>query len=270
MKLSKALIESLESYLKSPVYEKWKKANILVEKKRLIEAREEDQQNCLTLESGNMMLDRSCNTILVVDDSAITLKIAVCSLKTAGYQVQTAVNGEHALKLMKERHYDAVLIDMNMPVLDGFEAVRLFRQFEKQNERSLSVIRSEISSLSDEEIDEQINSIKCIKPNVKEKQMNSSLECIEVLGTDTETITELHTEQFQNESDTENSPKRHLDAIEENTWQRQLIIGMSTDTDPKTKNMAIISCQMDYFLIKPFTISKFLDTVRDVNKSKRR
>ena len=46
------------------------------------------------------------------------------------FQVHTATNGEEGLKEMKKRVYDAVFTDIVMPVMDGYESVRQFRQWE--------------------------------------------------------------------------------------------------------------------------------------------
>jgi CheY-like chemotaxis protein len=71
--------------------------------------------------------------ILVVDDSLVTLKITGLTLECDGHNVDRASNGQIALELMKSRKYDVVLIDCNMPVMDGFETVRFFREYEQQH-----------------------------------------------------------------------------------------------------------------------------------------
>lgn len=68
--------------------------------------------------------------ILIVDDSLVVLKLTGLTLEKDGHHVERAHNGQVALQLMKSRPYDVVLIDINMPVMDGFETVRLFREFE--------------------------------------------------------------------------------------------------------------------------------------------
>ena len=51
-------------------------------------------------------------------------------LEREGYVVDQAVHGAEGLELMKSREYDAVFCDMNMPVMDGYEAVKKFRNWE--------------------------------------------------------------------------------------------------------------------------------------------
>lgn len=259
------LIAPFEAYLLSPFYEKWKKASMAEEKKKLkLQAIEEHALPTFINESEEALI-KSCSNVLLVDDSITTLKIAYCSLKTAGYKVQTATNGETALKAMKAMHYDVVLIDINMPILDGYETVRLFREFEKQNRLSTSAHQSELSSLSDEELDNEAPLKNHEKPIDLLEKVKCSLEITrQNSGTVTETITELHTEPPHNDNDTHDTIQRDVgDAL-----QPQLIIGMSSDSDQETRKL-VYDVEMDYFLPKPFTITKFAEAVRDADRFKR-
>jgi CheY-like chemotaxis protein len=83
--------------------------------------------------AGTGLPDSSYPEILIVDDSNVTLKLAGLTLERDGYSVEKATNGQIALSLMKERLYDVVLIDCNMPVMDGFEAVRIYREYEAKH-----------------------------------------------------------------------------------------------------------------------------------------
>ena len=61
--------------------------------------------------------------ILLVDDEEDILSIYGRKLRESGFEVMTAVNGEDALKKMRERRPDLVLLDFKMPVMDGIEAL---------------------------------------------------------------------------------------------------------------------------------------------------
>jgi len=65
--------------------------------------------------------------ILVVDDEVDQRILTQCLLEEWGYDVQTASNGKEALELARQRFPDVVLIDLNMPVMNGFEATRQLR-----------------------------------------------------------------------------------------------------------------------------------------------
>ena len=65
--------------------------------------------------------------VLVVDDSAINLKVAVSLLGRLGYRADTACDGAAALELIDRIPYDVVFMDIQMPVLDGVETTRRLR-----------------------------------------------------------------------------------------------------------------------------------------------
>ena len=62
--------------------------------------------------------------ILVVDDEPDTLGLIELTLKTAGYNVQTAIGGQHALRKLREESFDLVLLDIMMPDLSGFDVMK--------------------------------------------------------------------------------------------------------------------------------------------------
>jgi len=66
--------------------------------------------------------------ILVVDDSATSRTLERNILRTAGYDVVTAVNGERALWMLRSEEVDLVVSDVEMPILDGFGLTREIRK----------------------------------------------------------------------------------------------------------------------------------------------
>jgi PAS domain S-box-containing protein len=65
--------------------------------------------------------------ILVVEDNIINQKLALRLVEKFGYQTGAAVNGREALKALEEDSYDIVLMDVQMPEMDGFEATKQIR-----------------------------------------------------------------------------------------------------------------------------------------------
>ena len=62
--------------------------------------------------------------ILVADDDPDILSIVSMSLEATGYTVHKATNGREAVDLTRQHHPDLVLMDMMMPVVSGYEAVK--------------------------------------------------------------------------------------------------------------------------------------------------
>jgi Signal transduction histidine kinase len=65
--------------------------------------------------------------ILLVEDNDINREFAVELLRSQGIVVDSAVNGEEAIKMVQEKNYDCVLMDIQMPVMDGYDATRHIR-----------------------------------------------------------------------------------------------------------------------------------------------
>ena len=69
------------------------------------------------------------NRILVVDDEKLIVKGIRFSLEQDGMEVDCAYDGGEALELAKKNHYDLVLLDVMLPVYDGFEVCQQLREF---------------------------------------------------------------------------------------------------------------------------------------------
>lgn len=65
--------------------------------------------------------------ILVAEDNLVNQKVAMVMLKKLGYQVSIAENGEEAYDKANESYFDAILMDCQMPVMDGYEATKQIR-----------------------------------------------------------------------------------------------------------------------------------------------
>jgi len=68
--------------------------------------------------------------VLLAEDNVVNQKVALRVLREYGASAELAVNGEEALALAKTEHFDAILMDCQMPVMDGYEAARAIRAWE--------------------------------------------------------------------------------------------------------------------------------------------
>lgn len=91
---------------------------------------------------------RSCR-VLVVDDDDINRLVAARGLEKLGHRVLLARNGIEALELMQREALDAVLLDCQMPGLDGFSVARRWRTRESGSGRRLPIIAVSANILSE-------------------------------------------------------------------------------------------------------------------------
>jgi signal transduction histidine kinase/ActR/RegA family two-component response regulator len=80
--------------------------------------------------SGSQPLPALRGRVLLVDDSAVNLLVASTMLERCGLTVDQAENGRDALQRMQATPYDLVLMDCQMPEMNGFEATQAWRQHE--------------------------------------------------------------------------------------------------------------------------------------------
>lgn len=76
--------------------------------------------------------------VLVVEDNEINMIVTIDMLKEIGCETAGAVNGEEALIAINENRFDLILMDCQMPVMDGYEATRRIRNME--NHRNIPIV----------------------------------------------------------------------------------------------------------------------------------
>jgi chemotaxis protein histidine kinase CheA/CheY-like chemotaxis protein len=101
----------------------------------------------LDMKKRNVEFEKQRKSILVVDDSIPTREIEKEILLSEGYNVDTAADGAEALKAAKNKPYDLICTDVNMPVMDGFMLTENVRKNEELSHIPIIVI----SSLASEE-----------------------------------------------------------------------------------------------------------------------
>jgi CheY-like chemotaxis protein len=74
--------------------------------------------------------------ILVAEDNRINQRIAILTFKQLGVSIDIASNGMDALEKYCKKQYDLILMDMQMPEMDGLEATSEIRTFEQESKMS--------------------------------------------------------------------------------------------------------------------------------------
>jgi signal transduction histidine kinase/ligand-binding sensor domain-containing protein/CheY-like chemotaxis protein len=90
--------------------------------------------------------------ILLAEDNVVNQKVARMILKKLGYEADVAANGVEAINALKRQSYDLILMDMQMPEMDGLEATRRICQEYRQNQRPYIIAMTANSSLKDQEL----------------------------------------------------------------------------------------------------------------------
>ena len=89
-------------------------------------------------------------SVLLVEDDAANQELADYLLTNAGLTIVIAGNGQEALRALQKDHYDLVLMDIQMPVLDGISATRKIREMPGEYFQKLPIVAMSASAMKEE------------------------------------------------------------------------------------------------------------------------
>jgi len=102
--------------------------------------------------SETQLVDISTLRILLAEDNPMNIFFMKKLFRNWNLPVTIAENGEEAVRLIEEQEFDLVLMDLNMPVMDGYEAIQLIRKMKDPTKSNLNIIAL-TASTSDEVMD---------------------------------------------------------------------------------------------------------------------
>ncbi|MFK7954300.1 MAG: PAS domain S-box protein, partial [Ekhidna sp.] len=109
----------------------------------------EEQQIKVTKDPEMVKFSNLDARVLVVEDNAFNMTIAKEFLSSWGCQTKEAVNGKIALEILEMKDVDLVLLDLHMPVMDGFETIREIRSKDDAFYKELPVVALSAEALGD-------------------------------------------------------------------------------------------------------------------------
>src|SRR5580692_10787755 len=93
--------------------------------------------------------------ILVVEDNPVSQQFTVANLRKLGYNADIVTNGREAVNALKVKEYELILMDCEMPVLDGYEATKEIRRQETNGRHTWIIAMTAYAVVGDRE--------KCLK-----------------------------------------------------------------------------------------------------------
>lgn len=91
-------------------------------------------------ENATSIVDMPELTILIVDDNEVNLKVVAGILGNQGHKTDTALNGQIAIEKLVENDYDLILMDMEMPVMNGITATQNIRMMGNPQKANIPIV----------------------------------------------------------------------------------------------------------------------------------
>ena len=103
--------------------------------------------------------------LLIIDDDAATTQTFAVILRLEGYQVRTAITANDGLREVSEFHPDAIIVDLRMPLINGFGFLYRLREQDPGQDTPVAIVTGDVS-LDDDALDElrDLGADICFKP----------------------------------------------------------------------------------------------------------
>ncbi len=82
----------------------------------------------------------SPNRVLIAEDSSVIQNLVKKILEFQNFEITAVKNGEQVLQMLQKDHFDIILLDINMPVMDGMESVKAIRALADKEKAKVPVV----------------------------------------------------------------------------------------------------------------------------------
>ena len=115
--------------------------------------------------------------ILVVDDNQVNRRLMEILIKKRGLYLELATDGKEAFEKATNQKFDMILMDINMPVMGGIEAMQKIKAYEKENNREPTTIISLSANVSKSDTDKYLNAgfDDCLTKPLRETALDEKL-----------------------------------------------------------------------------------------------
>jgi two-component system, sensor histidine kinase and response regulator len=137
----------IAAYLTKPIHQ----SELLMAIRIALGEKKQEQSSKPLVTRHTLREDRSHLRILLAEDNAVNQTLAVKLLEKRGHRVTVAPNGKEALAAIVREKFDIVLMDVQMPVMDGFEATAAVRAQEKLKGGHIPIVAMTAHSLKGDE-----------------------------------------------------------------------------------------------------------------------
>jgi CheY-like chemotaxis protein len=114
--------------------------------------------------------------VLLAEDNVVNQRVARMLLERSGHAVSVASNGQEALELFKRQAFDVVLMDIQMPEMDGFEAATAIRAVERTHSRPrVPIVALTAYAMKDDEVRQYADMDAHLAKPIRTSELNSLL-----------------------------------------------------------------------------------------------